>query len=89
MEFSTHASIFGRKLQDKCFMNGVLFKQPITIMRKFYHDTVFLNHKLPAAMDERGSTLNYGAIEVLHDLECRYWVACGVFKGKMFKSTLP
>jgi hypothetical protein len=40
-------------------------------------------------MDKRGGMLNYAAIEVLRDLERRYWVACGVFKGKMFKAILP
>jgi hypothetical protein len=76
-------------MQDKGFMNGMLFKQSITIMRIFYHDTVFPNHNVLAEMDERGSTLNYAAVEVLRDLECSYWVSCGVFKGKRFKAILP
>jgi hypothetical protein len=89
LALSTKAFVFGKVLQDKGFMNGMLFKQSITIMRKFYHDTVFPNHKVLAAMDQRGGTLNYLAVEVLRDLECRYWIACGVFIGKMFKAILP
>jgi hypothetical protein len=53
LSLSTKAFMFGKVLQDKCFMNGVLFKQSMTIMRIFYHDTVFPNHKVLAAMDER------------------------------------
>jgi hypothetical protein len=64
----TKAFIFGKMLQDKGFMNGMLFKQAITIMHIFYYDTVFPNHKVLAAMDECGGTLNYAAIEVLRDL---------------------
>jgi hypothetical protein len=85
LSLSTKAFIFGNVLQDKGFMNGMLFKQSITIMHIFYHDKVFPNHKVLAAMDERGGTLNYAAVEVLRDLECSYWVSYGVFKGKRFK----
>jgi hypothetical protein len=85
LSLSTKAFIFGKVLQDKGFMNGMLFKQSITIMRIFYHDTVFPNHKVLAAMDERGGTLNYAVVEVLRDLERSYWVSCGVFEGKRFK----
>jgi hypothetical protein len=82
LPLSTKAFIFGKVLQDKVFMNGMLFKQSITIMRTFYHDTVFPNHKVLAEMDERGGTLNYAVVEVLRDLERNYWVAYGVFKVK-------
>jgi hypothetical protein len=68
MSLSTKAFIFGKVLQDKGFMNGMLFKQSITIKRIFYHDTVFPNHKVLAVMDEHGGTLNYTAVEVLRDL---------------------
>jgi hypothetical protein len=84
---STNAFIFGNVLQDKCFMKGMMFKQSITIMRIFYHDTVFPNHKVFAAMDERGGTLNYAVVEVLRDLERSYWLPFCVFKGKRFKAT--
>jgi hypothetical protein len=86
---STKAFIFGKVLQDKVFVNGMLFKQSITIMCTFYHDTVFPNHRVIAAMDERGGTLNYTAVEVLHDLERSYWMVCGLFKGKRFKAIFP
>jgi hypothetical protein len=89
LSLSTKAFIFGKVLQDEGFMNGMLFKQSITIMRIFYHATVFPNHKILAAMDKRGGTLNYAAVEVLRDLERSYWVSCGVFKGKRFKAILP
>jgi hypothetical protein len=79
LSLSTKAFIFGKVLQDKGFMNGMLLKQSITIMRIFYHDTVFPNHKVLAAMDEHGGTINYAAVEVLRDLERSYWVSCGVF----------
>jgi hypothetical protein len=89
LSLSMKAFIFGKVLQEKCFMNGMLFKKSITIMRIFYHDTVFPNHKVLAAMDERDGTLNYAAVEVLRDLERSYWLLCGVFKGKRFKAILP
>jgi hypothetical protein len=89
LALSTKAFIFGKVLQDKDFMHGMLFKQSITIMRIFYHDTVFPNHKVRAAMDERGGTLKDAAVEVLRDLGCSYWVSCGVFKGKRFKALFP
>jgi hypothetical protein len=89
LSLSTKALIFGKVLQDKGFINGMLFKKSITIMRIFYHDTVFPNHKVLAAMDERGGTLNYAAVEVLRDLERSYWVSCCVFKGRRFKAILP
>jgi hypothetical protein len=89
LPLSTKAFIFGDVLHDKGFMNGMLFKQSTTIMHIFYHDTVFTNHKVLAAMDERGDTLNYDAVEVLRDLEHSYWVSCGMFKGKRFKAILP
>jgi hypothetical protein len=57
VSLSTKAFIFGKVLQDKGFTNGVLFKQSITTMRIFYRDTVFPNHKVLAAMNERGGTL--------------------------------
>jgi hypothetical protein len=89
LSLSTKAFIFGKVFQDKGFMNGMLFKQFITIMRIFYHDTVFPNHKVFAATDERGGTLNYAVVEVLRDLERSYWVSCGVLNGKRFKAKLP
>jgi hypothetical protein len=82
LSLSTKAFIFGKVLQEKGFMNGMLFKQSITIMRIFYHATVFPNHKVLAVMDERGGTLNYAVVEVLRDLERSYCVLCGVFEGK-------
>jgi hypothetical protein len=88
LSLSTKAFIFGKVLQDKDFMNGMLFKQSITIMRIFYHDTVFPNHKFLAVMDERGGTLNYATVEVIRDLERSYWVSCYVFKSKGFKAIL-
>jgi hypothetical protein len=89
LSLSTKAFIFGKVLQDKGFMNGMLFKQSITIMRIFYHDTVFPNHKVLAAMDEHGGMLNYAVVQVLRNLERSYWLSCGVFKGKRFKAILP
>jgi hypothetical protein len=89
LSLSTKSYISGKVLQHKGFMNFMLFKQSITIMRIFYHDTVFPNHKVLAAMDERGGTLIYAAVEVLRDLECSYCVSCGVRKGKRFKAILP
>jgi hypothetical protein len=71
-------------LSTKAFIFGKVLQYSI-----FYHDKVFPNHKVIAAMDERGGTLNYAAVEVLRDLECSYWVSCGVFKGKRFKAILP
>jgi hypothetical protein len=53
MSLSTKAFIFGKVLQAKGFMNGMLFKQHITSMHTFYHDTVFPNHKVLAVVDER------------------------------------
>jgi hypothetical protein len=89
LSLSTKAFVFGKMLQDKGFMNWMLVKQSIIIICIFYHDAVFLNHIVLAAMGERGGTLNYAAIEVLHDLERGYWVSCGMFKGKRFKAILP
>jgi hypothetical protein len=71
LALSTKAFIFGKVLQDKGFMNRMLFKKSVTIIHTFYHDTVFPNHKVLAAMDERDGTLNYAAVEVLHALERR------------------
>jgi hypothetical protein len=89
LSLSTKAFIVGKVLQDKGFMNRMLFKNSITIMRTLNHATVFPNHKVLATMDERGGTLNYAAVELLRDFERSYWVSCGVFKGKRFKAILP
>jgi hypothetical protein len=46
LSLSTKAFIFDKVLQDKGFMNGMLFKQSMTIICAFCHDTVCPNHKL-------------------------------------------
>jgi hypothetical protein len=80
LALSTKATIFGKMLQGREFMDGILFKEAIIIIRQFYHDTVFANYKVLTAMDEHGgTTLNYAAVELLRDLERKYWTSCGVF----------
>jgi hypothetical protein len=40
-------------------------------------------------MDEKGGCLNYTGIEILRNLETRYWVRAELFDKKRFKSILP
>jgi hypothetical protein len=54
-------------------MDGTIFEEEISIIRKFYHDTVFANYNVLTAMDERSGALNYVTVEVLHDLKRKYW----------------
>jgi hypothetical protein len=41
LALSTKATICGKVLQDREFMDGFLFKEAISLIRKFYHDTIF------------------------------------------------
>jgi hypothetical protein len=51
LAFYMKAAIVGEVLQDREFMDCIIFEEAMSIIIKFYHDTIFPNYKVLMTMD--------------------------------------